>query len=241
MSSKNNTMSATKSLFLFHIHVLWDAPIIFFQPLKLCNENTEQDPKGPRPDDGIKESIKAPVAMSWSRDLSNILVLLDVGEWFSGFRVLSVMFLHSPNLNEKVWKRSHYLVSLFSFFFSHVACLFHFSHTFSWERGCSCEMMKFQGKVDVPSITGGGKVQINHLISPAFSPLSWGSRARGKSINLHKWDMTQRSLCLYTRLCTYLTLALSLYHNSDQLPSRCCVGAHHWTRCKNNLEKISNP
>lgn len=117
MSSKNNTMSATKSLFLLHIHVLWDAPIIFFQPLKLCNENTEQDPKGPRPDDGIKESIKAPVAMSWSRDLSNILFLLDVGEWFSGFRVLSVMFLHSPNLNEKVWKRSHYLVSLFSFFF----------------------------------------------------------------------------------------------------------------------------
>lgn len=81
-------------------------------------------------------------------------------------------------------------------------------------------MMKFQGKVDVPSITGGGKVQINHLISPAFSPLSWGSRARGKSINLHKWDMTQRSLCLYTGLCTYLTLAVSLYNNSGQRPSR---------------------
>ncbi|CAB1416333.1 unnamed protein product [Pleuronectes platessa] len=42
----------------------------------------------------------------------------------------------------------------------------------SCEMGCSCEMMKFQRKVDVPSITGGGKVQINHLISPAFSPLS---------------------------------------------------------------------
>lgn len=95
--------------------------------------------------------------------------------------------------------------------------------------GCSCEMMKFQGKVDVPSITGGGKVQINHLISPAFSPLSWGSRARGKSINLHKWDMTQRSLCLYSGLCTYLALALSLYNNSHQLSSR----RHHRTRCKN--------
>lgn len=39
-------------------------------------------------------------------------------------------------------------------------------------RRRSREMMKFQGKVEVPSITGGGKVQINHLISPAFSPLS---------------------------------------------------------------------
>lgn len=160
--------------------------------------------------------------MSWSRDLSNILVLLEVGEWFSGFRVLSVVFPHSPNLNEKVWKRSHYLVRLFSFFFFFLCSMSvsFLSHTSSRESGCSCEMMKFQGKVDVPSITGGGKVQINHLISPAFSPLSWGSRARGKSINLHKWDMTQRSLCLYTGLCTYLTLALSLYNNSDQVPPR---------------------
>lgn len=108
----------------------------------------------------------------------------------------------------------------FSFFCMCSMSVSFLSHTSSCERGCSCEMMKFQGKVDVPSITGGGKVQINHLISPAFSLLSWGSRARGKSINLHKWDMTQRSLCLYTGLCTYLTLALSLYNNSDQLPSR---------------------
>ena len=90
--------------------------------------------------------------------------------------------------------------------------------------GCSCEMMKFQRKVDVPSITGGGKVQINHLISPAFSPLSWGSCAREKSIKLHKWDMTQRSLCLYTGLCTYLTLALTLCYNSGQLQPE-----HGWT------------
>lgn len=158
--------------------------------------------------------------MSWSRDLSNILVLLDVGEWFSGFRVLSVMSPHSPNLNEKPWKRSHYLVTLFSFFRCSLSVSF-LSHTSLWERGCSCEMMKFRGKVDVPSITGGGKVQINHLISPAFSPLSWGSRARGKSINLHKWDMTQRSLRLYTGLCTYLTQALTLYYyiSQDQPPS----------------------
>lgn len=107
------------------------------------------------------------------------------------------------------------------------------SHTSSWERGCSCEMMKFQGKVDVPSITGGGKVQINHLISPAFSPLSWGSRARGKSINLHKWDMTQRSLCLYTGLCTYLTLALTLYYCITQTNFHLASGGHDHTRCKN--------
>lgn len=56
--------------------------------------------------------------------------------------------------------------------------------------GLNREMMKFQGKVEVPSITGGGKVQINHLISPAFSPLSPGSRAKGKSITPHKWDLT---------------------------------------------------
>lgn len=56
--------------------------------------------------------------------------------------------------------------------------------------GLNREMMKFQGKVEVPSITGGGKVQINHLISPAFSPLSPGSTAKGKSITPHKWDLT---------------------------------------------------
>ncbi len=72
--------------------------------------------------------------MSWSRELSNILVLLDVGEWFSGFRVLSVVFPYSPNLNEKVWKRSHYLVGLFSFFFlvQHV-CFISLSHLFARE------------------------------------------------------------------------------------------------------------
>lgn len=69
-----------------------------------------------------------------------------------------------------------------------------------WRRrggGLNREMMKFQGKVEVPSITGGGKVQINHLISPAFSPLSPGSRAKGKSITPHKWDLTggSRHLC----------------------------------------------
>lgn len=161
--------------------------------------------------------------MTWRWDLSNILDPLDVGEWFSGFRVLRVMFPHSPILNEKVWKRSRYLVSLFSFLCVEHVCFISLSRCSVREgrrRGCSCEMMKFQGKVDVPSITGGGKVQINHLISPAFSPLSWGSRARGKSIKLHKWDMTQRSLCLCAALCTYLTLALSLYNNSGQLPPR---------------------
>lgn len=167
--------------------------------------------------------------MSLSRDLSNILVLLDVAEWFSGFRVLSVMFSHSPNLNQKVRKRTHYLVSLFSFFFPSCVCFISLS-LLRERRGCSCEMMKFQGKVDVPSITGGGKVQINHLISPAFPPLSWGSRARGKSINLHKWDMTQTSLCLYSGLCTHLTLALLLYNKTN---FHLCTGGHHCTRCKN--------
>ncbi len=191
-------------------------------------------PQRTEPGEGIKESIKAQMAMSWSWDQFNVLVLLDVGEWFSGSWVLSVMFPPFPTLNEKVWKRSYYLVSLP--FFSRVACLFHFSHTSFWERGCSCEMMKFQGKVDVPSITRGGKVQINHLIRPAFSPLSWGSRARGKSINLHKWDMTQRSVCLCGGLCTYLTLALSLYNNSSSFHRRC-----RWTweyRMQNHPVKI---
>lgn len=82
---------------------------------------------------------------------------------------------------------------------------------------CSREMMKFQGKVEVPSITGGGKVQINHLISPAFSPLSWGSRAKGKSITLYKWDMTGRSLRLCSGLWAHLSLALLLdLHTSSQ-------------------------
>lgn len=182
--------------------------------------------------------------MCWSQDLSNILVLLVVGERFSGFRVLSVMSPHSPSLNEKVWKRSHYLVSLFSFFFFFLLffrcslSVSFLSHTSSWERGCSCEMMKFRGKVDVPSITGGGKVQINHLISPAFSPLSWGSRARGKSINLHKWDMTQRSLRRYTGLCTYLSLALTLYYYITETNFHPAVGWHHHTRCKKHPVKI---
>lgn len=131
------------------------------------------------------------------------------------------MFPHSPNLNRKVWNRSH---SLFSFFFSlsrtSVSFLPHlFPEKGRW-GGCSREMMKFQGKVDVPSITEGGKVQINHLISPAFSPLSWGNSARGKSIKHHKWYMTQRSLSLYSGLCTYRTLALLSNNNSDQLPAR---------------------
>lgn len=75
-------------------------------------------PKDWGPDEGIKESIKAPVAMTRSPDPSNILVLLDIREWFSSFAALSVMFPHSPILNRKVWNRSHSLVSLFSFFFS---------------------------------------------------------------------------------------------------------------------------
>lgn len=181
-------------------------------------------PKDWGPDEGIKESIKAPVAMTRSPDPSNILVLLDIREWFSSFAALSVMFPHSPNLNRKVWNRSHSLVSLFSFFFSlsrtSVSFLPHLFPEKGGGGGCSREMMKFQGKVDVPSITGGGKVQINHLISPAFSPLSWGSSARGKSIKRHKWYMTQRSLSLYSGLCTYRTLALLSNNNSDQLPAR---------------------
>lgn len=185
------------------------------------HRNTASMDRGP--DEGIKESIKAPVAMTRSLDPSNILVLLDIREWFSSFAALSVMFPHSPNLNRKVWNRSHSLVSLFSFFFSLSRTSVSFlPHLFPVKGGggCSREMMKFQGKVDVPSITGGGKVQINHLISPAFSPLSWGSSARGKSIKHHKWYMTQRSLSLYSGLCTYRTLALLSNNNSDQLPAR---------------------
>ncbi|KAF0037264.1 hypothetical protein F2P81_010138 [Scophthalmus maximus] len=57
--------------------------LLSLQP-KLCNENTMRHPKGPRPDERIEESIKAPVATSRSRGPANILVLLDMGERFSG-------------------------------------------------------------------------------------------------------------------------------------------------------------
>lgn len=97
--------------------------------------------------------------MSWSQDLSNILVLLDVREWFSGFRVLSVISPHSPNLNEKVWKRSHYLVSLvFFFFFSLLlVCLISLPHLFvregvqlwddevSGKGGCAIHYRRWKG------------------------------------------------------------------------------------------------
>lgn len=55
---------------------------------------------------------------------------------------------------------------------------------------------------------------------PCLLPTELREQSKGKSINLHKWDMTQRSLCLYIGLCTYLALALTLYYNSNRVPSR---------------------
>lgn len=55
--------AAASLLYVVHIHVLLDAPIILRSPCSSAME-TEQDPKGLRPDEGIEESIKALVATS---------------------------------------------------------------------------------------------------------------------------------------------------------------------------------
>lgn len=142
-----------------------------------------------------------------------------------------------PTCNLNVWKKD--FICLICFLFSVLLSSlsgpvslsptpFYFVGEKEGRRRHSREMMKFQGKVEVPSITGGGKVQINHLISPAFSPLSWGSRAKGKSITLYKWDMTGRSLRLCSGLWARLSLALLLDpHTSSQRVNKDEGPEHH--------------
>lgn len=122
--------SATNPLVVLYIHVLLDAPIILSSP---CSPTLETQHGTPKEWSQIKElKNQSKDQQQWAEArIYPIFWLLDAGKWFSGFRVLSVMFPHSSNLNEKVWKKSHYPVSLFSFsfFFSCVPCLFHFSLT----------------------------------------------------------------------------------------------------------------